>query len=307
MSNTQTKKLICVVGPTAVGKTKVAIEIAKFFKTEILSCDSRQLYREMKIGTAVPSDEELLAVKHYFIGQLSIHDYYSVFRYEVDALNSLKSIFQHSDYAVLTGGSGLYMNAVIKGIDDIPDPDPVLRASLIARLETEGLESLRFDLKRLDPEYYKEMDTNNPKRILRGLEVFLTTGQKFSSFRTGKKNPRFFDPIFIVLERDRTELHQRINNRVDQMMEDGLENEARELYPNKQLNALNTVGYKELFTSFDGEYGMDQAVELIKRNTRRYARRQISWNQRYKPALKFHPDNISDMIDSIRNQLSSYE
>ncbi len=293
------KQLICIVGPTAVGKTDLAIDLAEQLRTEIISCDSRQFYAEMKIGTARPEAYQLERVKHYFIGHLSIHNYYSVYGYELDALRQLKALFSQRSQVVLVGGSGLYLDALLYGMDDIPDPDPEIRKKLIERFEDEGVESLRFELKRLDPDYYQSTDIQNPKRILRGLEVCLSTGKPFSSFRVRQTESRYFTPYIICLDRERANLHKRINQRVNLMMEEGLEAEARRLIPFKGHNALKTVGYKELFEFFDGLIDLEKAVELIKRNTRHYARRQISWNKRYDEALWINLDQEGDKIPEI--------
>ncbi|MCK5821529.1 MAG: tRNA (adenosine(37)-N6)-dimethylallyltransferase MiaA [Bacteroidales bacterium] len=297
------KKLICLIGPTAVGKTDIAIRLATELNTEIISCDSRQIYKEMRIGTAVPEPHQLESCKHHFIGSASIHDYYSVFQFELDALQKTTELFKKYDQLVLTGGSGLYLDALIYGMDDIPDPDPEIRRNLEIRLEEEGIDSLRFDLKRLDPEYYTEVDLRNPKRVMRGLEVCLTTGQTFSHFRKRSTRERPFDHQIICLDRERSSLHNRINKRVDLMIESGLINEVKSLHPHKQLNALKTVGYRELFEAFEGKQSIEEAIELIKRNTRRYARRQITWNKRYKDAEWFDANEADKLISWTKNHL----
>jgi tRNA dimethylallyltransferase len=293
------KELICVIGPTAVGKTDLAIELATELKTEIISCDSRQMYREMRIGTAVPSKEQLKQIRHHFIGHISIHDYYSVYEFEKNALALMKTLFREHEQLVLVGGSGLYLNALIYGMDDIPDPDPTIREGLIKRFETEGIDSLRFELKQLDPEYYFSTDIRNPKRILRGLEVCLSTGKSFSQYRIRQTLDREFSSKIICLDRDRAHLHRRINSRVDQMMVDGLQKEAGDLLPFRHLNALKTVGYRELFEAFDGKCSFAEAIELIKRNSRRYARRQITWNKRYEAGRWINLDQDINPLKSI--------
>lgn len=285
------KQLIIITGPTGVGKTDLSIEIAKSYNTEIISADSRQIYKEMCIGTAVPEKAQLEAIKHHFIQTKSVFDYYNASMFEFEVLDLLKSLFKIHSTVVLTGGSMLYIDAVCKGIDDLPTIDIELRNNLIQRLENEGLDSLRFELKHLDPEYYAIADLKNPKRILKALEVCLMTGKTYTSFRTYKAKPRDFDMIKIGLDRERSELHRRINLRVDKMVEAGLIDEAKQLYPHKNLNALNTVGYKELFAHWDGQYNFDEAIRLIKRNSRRYARRQLTWFRKDEQMKWFHPDD----------------
>jgi tRNA dimethylallyltransferase len=269
--------LLVVAGPTAVGKTSVAIDVARHFSSEIISADSRQFYRELKIGTATPSDEQLALVKHHFIGNLSLVEDYNVSRYEQEVLSILPDLFAKRTVVVMTGGSGFYIKAVCEGIDVLPDADPVLRKSLQVKLENEGLASLRGLLQKLDPEYYQIVDPANPNRIIRALEVCLATGKPYSGFRKQAPAKRDFRIIKIGLDLPREELHRNINNRVDRMMADGLEQEAREFYLVRHLNALNTVGYRELFDYFDGNCTLPEAVEKIKTNTRRYARRQLTW------------------------------
>ncbi len=271
------KELIVIEGPTAVGKTEYAIRMAEEFHTEILSADSRQFYKELNIGVARPSEEELNRVKHHFIAHLSIFDYYSAAQYESDALALLDKLFQTHDYVVMAGGSGLYVNAVCNGIDVLPDPDLELRAELLQKFETEGIESLRLELKILDPDFYKIVDIANPKRLLRALEVCITTGKPYSQQRNQQTKPRPFSIRRIALNRPKEELYDRINRRVDIMLEMGLIGEVRALYSYKDLNALNTVGYKELFEHFDGKISLEQAITDIKTHSRRYAKRQLTW------------------------------
>jgi len=294
------KKLIVITGPTAVGKTELCINLAHSLGTSIISADSRQIYKELKIGTAVPSAQQLEMVKHYFIGTQSVFDYYNASMYEEAVLNLLSTLFQQKDCVILTGGSTLYVNSVCFGIDDLPTVDSELRKSLIARLENEGIESLRFDLKRLDPKYYETADIQNPKRILKALEVSLMTGQPYSNFLTHTRKKRDFELVLIGLNRPRVELFERINLRVEQMISEGLEQEAREWYPHRTLNSLNTVGYKELFDYFDGKCTFAQAIEQIKTNTRRYAKRQITWFNKYENLRWFHPEEMDNIIHYLK-------
>lgn len=291
VKNNTKKCLLVLTGPTGVGKTDLSIEIAKSLKTEIISCDSRQFFRELSIGTATPSPNQLSAVKHHFVQNLSVEDYYNASLFESDCMNLLKDLFNKHDTVIMTGGSGLYIDAVCNGIDDIPDIDMQLRAELIERMENEGLEALRFDLKRLDPEAYKIIDLKNKQRLLRALEVTLHTGKPYSSFRTEEKKKRDFAIIKIVLNRDRKELYDRINRRVDIMMEDGLLDEVKSVEKYKGVNALKTVGYRELFDCLENKLSLEEAVELIKRNSRRYAKRQLSWFGRDSEYLYFHPED----------------
>ena len=270
-------KLIVITGPTAVGKTSFAISMAKDLNTEIISCDSRQMYREMRIGTAVPADEELAAVKHHFIGNLSIHDYYNVSMFEQECLQLLDNLFLKYETVIMTGGSGLYIDAVCRGIDDFPSVDAEIRKTVTGWFETEGIEYLRRQLKMLDPEHYAKVDLRNHKRIMKAIEICLQTGNPYSSFLTAQERKRPFEIEKILLNRPREELFERINRRTTMMMELGLLEEAQKLYPYRRLNALNTVGYKELFEHFDGRHDLDTAIELIRRNTRRYAKRQMTW------------------------------
>lgn len=274
------KTLKIVIGPTAVGKTDYSIELAKRHNSPIISCDSRQLFKELKIGTAPPSVEQLAEVKHYFIFSHSIFDYYTAGKYELEAMALLTELFKTHDTLVMVGGSGLYVDALCKGMDDFPEADQDLRQALMKRLTTEGLESLSAELKQLDPESYDAIDISNPQRVIRALEVTIFTGKKFSSYKTSPSKKRDFAIEKILLMRDRDELYDRINRRVDLMMEAGLEDEARSLFQNRNLPALNTVGYKELFDYFEGKCSIAEAVDLIKRNSRRYAKRQITWWRR---------------------------
>jgi tRNA dimethylallyltransferase len=269
----------------------------------ILSADSRQIYKELKIGTAAPTVEELSRVKHYFIGNKSIFDYYSAGIYELEVLEILQEIFKTKNTAILTGGSGMYIDAVCKGIDELPDVDMVIRNKLIKQFETEGIESLRFDLQRLDPEHYKVVDLNNSKRVLKALEVCLQTGKTYTSFLTKPLKKRNFNIIKIGLERDREELYKRINRRVDEMLLIGLVDEAKSFYEFRHLNALNTVGYKELFDYFENRHDFEEAIRLIKRNTRRYAKRQMTWFKRDEETIWFHPEKKQEMLEHITHFL----
>lgn len=269
--------LVVVVGPTAIGKTVKAIELAEHFETEIISADSRQFYKEMSIGTAVPTPSELARVKHHFIQHLSIEHTYTVGDYERDALSKLSELFQERSVVVMVGGSGLYVNAVLDGLDHFPEVDPKIRIELNAQYQEEGIQYLQQELKRLDPDYFELVDLQNPRRLIRALEICRQTGQSYSSFRKKSKVSRAFDVAMIGLEADREVVYDRINRRVDLMMSEGLLEEARKLYPYKELNALQTVGYKELFKFMDGEWELPHAVEEIKKNTRRFAKRQFTW------------------------------
>ncbi len=274
------KKLITVVGPTAVGKTALAIQLAQHFQTEIVSADSRQFYRELDKATAKPTTEELALVKHYGINSHSIENYYSVGQYEQDALKWIASIHKKSDYAILVGGSGLYIKAVTEGLDEIPETDPDIRQSLQERLVDEGLSYLLLELERLDHDYYRQVDKANPQRIVRALEVCLSTGQPYSSFRVGKPKARPFETIKIGLTMPREILYPRIEARMNAMLADGLLEEARSLLPYAHLSALQTVGYQEIFSYLKGEYDWNEAHRLLLRNSRRYAKRQFTWFQR---------------------------
>ena len=285
------KTLIIITGPTGIGKTDLSIELAQMLGTYIISSDSRQIYKELKIGVARPSDEDLKKVRHFMIANKSIYDYYSAGKYELEALDILEDIFQRKNTALLVGGSGMYIDAVCKGIDALPDVEPEIRKQLTEKYENEGIESLRFDLKRLDPEHYEVVDLNNPKRLLRAVEVCIQTGKTYTSFLSNPDKKRDFNILKIGLERDRKELYERINKRVDLMIDEGLQEEAIQFLKDKDLNSLNTVGYKELFSYFEGKYDLKEAVRLIKRNSRRYAKRQITWFKRDKDYVWFHPDD----------------
>ncbi len=296
---TQSPLVIVVVGPTAVGKTNVAIRIAQQFQTEIISADSRQFYKQLQIGTATPSAFELSQAKHHFIANLNITDDYNISKYEVEALACAQSLFERYQKLVLVGGSGLYIDAFCNGIDVLPDPDAQLRTDLKEKLQLQGIESLRIDLKALDPDYYAQVDLANPNRIMRALEVILQTGIPYSQLRKRQIKPRPFRVCKIGLMREREQMYDLINRRVDIMMENGLLHEAEQLFPNRHLNALNTVGYKELFSYLEGSITLPQAIEDIKTHSRRYAKRQLTWFLKDKEIRWFTPENLKDIFDYI--------
>ncbi len=293
------KTLIVITGPTAVGKTALCLDLAQHFGIPIINADSRQIYKELKIGTASPTDEQLAKVKHYFVGTLSLNDYYSASLFEQQTMEILEREFAKSDYALMAGGSMMYIDAVCDGIDDIPTVDDVTRETLKSRLANEGLETLVEELRHLDPEYYEIVDKQNPRRVVHGLEICLMTGKTYTSFRKREKKQRPFRIIKIGLNRDREELYNRINLRVDQMMDEGLLDEARNLYPMRHMNALNTVGYKEMFAYLDGKWTLEEAVERIKGNTRRYARKQLTWYKKDEQIRWFHPNEKDNIISYI--------
>ena len=293
------KTLIVITGPTAVGKTALCLEIAKHFDIPIINADSRQIYRELRIGTAQPTKEQMQEVKHYFVGTLGLDDYYSASLFEQQVLECLEQQFLTNDYALLSGGSMMYIDAVCDGIDDIPTIDDETRTLMKHRLADEGLEALVEELKRLDPEYYEIVDRQNPRRVVHALEICTMTGKTYTSFRKREKRQRPFQIIKIGLNRPREELYDRINQRVDQMMADGLLEEARSLYPLRHLNALNTVGYKELFDYLEGRWPLEEAVERIKGNTRRYARKQLTWYKKDERMKWFHPQETEQIISYI--------
>jgi len=305
MITTPQKYLITVIGPTAIGKTAMAIHIAKHFKCEIISADSRQFFKEMAIGTAVPSAEELAAAPHHFIQNISIFEEYTVGDFERDAIAKLDELFLTNNYAVMVGGSGLYIDAVLKGFDDFPDVDPKVRQELIEKFETEGIEYLQQQLQELDPAHYEKVAKENPQRLMRALEVCVGSGRPYSSFLNIKKNSRNFTPIVIGLEAERETMYNRINQRVDIMVKDSLVDEAKALYGYKHLNALQTVGYRELFSYFDGEFTLPFALDEIKKNTRRFAKRQITWFKRTEGAKWFNftttPTQIINYIEEKYN------
>lgn len=295
--------LIVLLGPTGVGKTELSLRIAEKFGTHIISSDSRQLYADLKIGTAAPTPEQLSRVPHHFVGTLKLTDYYSAAQYETEVLILLDKLFQDRDTVVLTGGSMMYIDAICKGIDDIPTVDADTRQIMLERYETEGLEQLCAELKLLDPEYYSIVDTKNPKRVIHALEICYMTGKTYTSFRTQKKKERPFNIIKVGLTRDREELYERINRRVDIMMDDGLLEEVKSVYPYRHLNSLNTVGYKELFNYLDGEWELPFAVDKIKQNSRIYSRKQMTWFKRDQDIQWFHPDQEKEIQSYISSQI----
>jgi tRNA dimethylallyltransferase len=294
------KKLIVLTGPTAVGKTKEAINLAKALNTEIISADSRQFYKELNIGVATPTEEELSEVKHHFIGHISIHNNYNVGLFEKDALDRIELLFKTYDTIVLTGGSGMYIDVVCNGMDSLPDVDIEIRNELNRVFKEEGISVLQEELREKDIEYYNIVDKKNHIRIIRALEVIRQTGKTFSFYRTNKKTQRDFQIFKFALQRERSELIERINKRVDLMMEDGLLDEAKTVYLYKHLSALNTVGYKELFKYFEGEISLENAIEDIKTNTRRYAKRQMTWFRKDKEYIWLdakNPINWKEVLD----------
>lgn len=285
-----------------MGKTDLCIRLAHLFSAPIVNADSRQVYREMKIGTARPDEAELAQARFYFVGNLSITDYYSAARYEQDALRLLVELFRTSDYVILSGGSMMYVDAVVKGIDDIPTVPDDIRVEMKQRLESEGLEALGDELKRLDPEYHAIVDLKNPRRVLHALEICHSTGRTYTSFRVRACKPRPFNIIKIGLNIPRPRLFERINGRVDKMIAEGLVDEARELYPQRGLTALNTVGYNEMFKYFDGEMTLPVAIERMKKNTRVYAKKQLTWYKRDEEMTWFGPDDFDSIVEYIKSK-----
>ena len=291
--------LIVIQGPTGIGKSHLSIQLAKHFKTEIVSSDSRQIFKELSIGTATPSSNELESVTHHLIHSHSIHENYNASRYETEALEIINELFEKHPIVIMTGGSMMYVDAVCKGIDDQPDVDPAIRKKLSTEFEEKGIEHLRMQLKKLDETYYHQVDLKNPKRLIRALEVCLMTGNPYSSYRKEQIKERPFQILKIGLNTEREKLYQQINKRVDRMMDEGLEQEARTIYPFRHLNSLNTVGYKELFAWFDGEITKEKAIELIKRNSRHYARKQLTWLRKDEQINWFEPDQQIEIIHFI--------
>lgn len=300
------KYLIVIAGPTAVGKTKVAIEIAKYFDTDIISADSRQIFRELNIGVARPSEEELNTVKHYFIANKSIDEYVSAGTYEREVLELLNTLYQKKDIVVLCGGTGFYTNAVLNGFDEMPKVNPEIRSELNTIFRNEGIVPLQEKLKILDIDSYNTLDIMNPQRVIRALEICIGTGKKYSDFKTKKSIERNFMPIKIGLDLPKEILHKNINNRVDKMMEEGFLDEAKSVYEHKKNNALQTVGYKELFDFLDHRTSMEEAVELIKLHTRQYAKRQMTFFKKDKEIQWFAPNEIDNMLQFINIKRLEY-
>lgn len=299
------KTLVVLLGPTAVGKTALSLELAEQLQTSIISADSRQLYADLKIGTAAPTPEQQERVHHHFVGILKLSDYYSAAQYADEVLTLLDTLYQKQDVALMTGGSMMYIDAVCLGMDDIPTIDVETRAKMWQHYDEVGLEGIQRELKLLDPDYYAIVDLKNHKRIIHALEVCYMTGKPFTSFRQRKQTERPFRIIKVGLNRERSELFNRINLRVEQMMQEGMLEEAKKVYPFRDLNSLNTVGYKELFKYLDGEWTLEEAVEKIKRNTRIYAKKQLTWFKKDMSIRWFHPDQRTDIISYINAQLKA--
>lgn len=299
--------LLVVLGPTGVGKSDISIQLAKYYQSEIISADSRQFYKELSIGTAVPSVEDLDVVPHHFIQTKSIFDYYNVSAFETEALELIEKLFQSVNPLILTGGSMLYVDTICKGIDDIPTVDPEIREEVIGWYSKNGIEALQERLLQVDPEYYKIVDLNNYKRMLHAVEIHQMTGLPFTSFRKNIVRERPFRIIKIGINQDRKILYDRINSRVINMIEAGLVEEARAVYSYRNLNSLNTVGYKELFTYFDGKCTLDEAIDLIQRNTRKYARKQLTWFRRDQEIKWFEPQHLSEIVEYVNCKLAAYE
>ncbi len=292
-----------MLGPTGVGKTDLCINLAKFFKTEIISCDSRQFYREMNLGTAKPTPEELESVPHHFINTLSIEEDYDVRKFEKEALALIDKLFENHDVLIMTGGSGLFADVVVDGLDEMPEIDPQIRKKIIKEFEEKGLQFLQTEVSQLDPVYFGLVDSQNPQRLMRALEVCRGTGKPYSSFRIKEKKVRNFTVVKIGLERDRPELYERIDRRMDQMIAGGLFDEADALFGKRHLNALQTVGYSEIFGYLEGKYDKEEAIRLLKRNSRRYAKRQLTWFKRDESILWFHPDQDREILEFLKDQI----
>ncbi len=295
------KTLIVIVGPTAIGKTALAIELAQLYHTEIISADSRQFFKEMSIGTAKPSEEELAAAPHHFINSHSITQLFSTGDFEVQALELMEQLFVKHNVLIMVGGSGLYINAICNGLDEMPDIDLAIREKLNHQFLTKGIEPIRKQLSQLDPEYFAKVDQNNPQRMIRGLEVVLSTGQKLSSFLTSNKKERPFNIVKIGLNTDREKLYGQINHRVDLMVENGLVEEVKSLEAYKDLNALKTVGYSEIFDYLDGKTDLPTAIDKIKQNTRRFAKRQLTWFRKDTETTWFKPEQINEVIGHLND------
>lgn len=297
------KNLIVLVGPTGVGKTELSLDIANKFDTEIISADSRQLYRELKIGTAAPTEEQMAKVKHHLVGTLQLIDYYSAAQYELEVLKLLEDLYQQKSNVLLTGGSMMYVDAVCKGIDDIPTVDSETRSHLLEHYHNVGLEHLCAELKLLDPIYYDRVDLKNHKRVIHALEICYMTGKPYSSFLTSSTKKRPFNIVMIGLNREREELYERINKRVDIMIQEGLVNEVKSVYKHRHLNSLNTVGYKEIIKYLDKEWTLEFAITKIKQNSRNYAKKQLTWFKRNDTITWFHPDETDKILNHINSQL----
>jgi tRNA dimethylallyltransferase len=297
------KTLIVITGPTGVGKTEATLRIAEHFNVPVINADSRQIFSEIPIGTAAPTAEQQQCVQHYFVGNHHLEDYYSASLYEQDVLNIINS--QHTPISLLSGGSMMYIDAVCNGIDDIPTILPEIREEMIKRLETEGLEQMCNLLRELDPEHWKIVDRNNPRRVIHALEICIQTGKTYTSFRSNTIKERPFNIIKVGLNRDRDELYNRINQRVLDMIEEGMIEEALQVYPKRTLNSLNTVGYKELFEYLDGLTTLDEAIFKIQSNTRRYARKQLTWYKKDTAFQWFNPDNIEEILNYVHTMISN--
>lgn len=295
--------LILLVGPTAVGKTKICLNLAKFFKTEIISCDSRQFYTELDRGTAKPDPKELAQIKHHMINSISIFDAYDVRRFEADALSILEELFKKHSIVLMTGGSGLFAKAISDGLDDMPEVDPTFRQSVIEDYHQKGLACIQDEVQQKDPDYFAQVDQQNPQRLMRALEVIRATGKPFSFFRKGKKADRPFRILKIGLQRDRNELYERIDRRMDEMIAQGLFEEATRFFAHRHLNALQTVGYQEIFGYLEGRYDREEAIRLLKRNSRRYAKRQLTWFAKDPEIHWFHPDQEEAILAWIQTQI----
>jgi tRNA dimethylallyltransferase len=299
--------LVVLLGPTGVGKTELSLRLAEHLSSPIISSDSRQIYKDIPIGTAAPTAEQMARVKHYMVGTLALTDYYSASNFEEDTIKLLEELHKTIPSVLMTGGSMMYIDAVCKGIDDIPTVTPAVREALHKQFEEEGLENILRELKESDPVHYEEVDRMNHKRVIHAVEICRMTGKPYSSFRTNSTKKRPFKIIKVGLTRDREELYERINSRVDSMIESGFVEEARRVYPLRHLNSLNTVGYKELFRYIEGEWPLLVAIEKIKRNTRVYARKQMSWFRRDEDIRWFHPEDESEIISYIDNAISRQE
>jgi len=297
------KHLVIILGPTGIGKTDLSISLAANYASEIISADSRQFYKELRIGTAAPTPEQLSEIKHHFVGQLSVNDYFNVSMFEIQALELLDTLFMKMDIVFLTGGSGLYIDVICYGIDEFPDIDQEIRDSLLKKYKEQGLESIRYELKRIDPLHYENVDLNNPNRILKALEIYYMTGKPYSDFLKQEKQERSFNIIKIGLNTDREVLYKRINRRVDGMIESGLVEEVKSLEQYRNTNALNTVGYKEVFQYLDGQVSLREATDLIRRNSRRYARRQLTWFRKDRDIKWFSPEDREHITEYINQQM----